>query len=165
MIGAEFLEKAACKPPDSIRLMLSCYTELQSLTDAINRGALWKFFTKSWEDDLLRGNVRQAFEQYELRSERDRLAEELRLADAQFAGQVNLKDRELEFQHHLLERSREVLELLPAGVMGVGDDGAIALANRCAHRLLGRRGKYPPGPGGTGGAAAGSAVALQTGRP
>lgn len=138
MIGAEFLEKAARKQPDSVRLMLSGYTELQSVTDAINRGALWKFLTKPWDDDLLRENVRQAFEQYELRTERDRLAEELRLANAQLAQQVNVKDRELEFQHHLLELSREVLEQLPAGVLGIGDDGVIALANRCAHHLLGQ---------------------------
>lgn len=145
MIGAEFLEKAARKQPDSIRLMLSGYTELQSVTDAINRGALWKFLTKPWDDDLLRENVRQAFEQYELRTERDRLAEELRLANVQLAQQVNVKDRELAFQHHLLELSREVLEQLPAGVLGVGDDGVIALANRCAHRLLGQTEGTLPG--------------------
>lgn len=136
MIGAEFLEKAARKQPDTIRLMLSGYTELQSVTDAINRGALWKFLTKPWDDELLRENVRQAFTQYELRAERDRLAEELRIANAQLSQQVILKDRELEFQHQLLELSRDVLEQLPAGVLGVGDDGVIALANRRAHRLL-----------------------------
>lgn len=145
MIGAEFLEHAAKKQPDTIRLMLSGYTELESVTDAINRGALYKFLTKPWDDDLLRENVRQAFEQHELRAERDQLAEALRVANAQLAQanaglvrQVSSQEHEIAFQQRLLEMSREVLEHLPAGVLGVGDDGVIALANQRAHQLLGR---------------------------
>lgn len=145
MIGAEFLEHAAKKQPDTIRLMLSGYTELESVTDAINRGALYKFLTKPWDDDLLRENVRQAFEQHELRAERDHLAEALRVANAQLAQanaglvrQVSSQEHEIAFQQRLLEMSREVLEHLPAGVLGVGDDGVIALANQRAHLLLGR---------------------------
>lgn len=143
MIGSEFLERAARKQPDSIRLMLSGYTELESVTNAINRGAVYKFLTKPWDDELLRDNVRQAFEQYELRAERDRLAEELRAANAQLARinlgleqQVSTQEHTLQFQQRLLELSREVLDHLPAGVLGVGDEGVIVLANRRAHQLL-----------------------------
>ncbi|MCW8918796.1 MAG: response regulator [Gammaproteobacteria bacterium] len=145
MIGSEFLEQAKQRQPETIRIMLSGYTELESVTNAINRGAIYRFLTKPWDDELLRENVRQAFEQYELRAERDRLAQELREANAQLAranlgleSRVATQGRELELHHRLLELSREVLEHLPVGVLGVGDDGIIAVANGRAHALLGQ---------------------------
>lgn len=143
MIGTEFLERAKALQPDAIRIMLSGYTELQSVTDAINRGAIYKFLTKPWDDELLRENIRQAFEQHGLRAERDRLAHELRIANEQLSAanqglerQMTAQGRELELEHRMLELSREVLEHLPVGVVGVGTDGVIALANTRAHELL-----------------------------
>ncbi|MET3131544.1 diguanylate cyclase (GGDEF)-like protein/PAS domain S-box-containing protein [Oxalobacteraceae bacterium GrIS 1.11] len=46
MIGADFLRAAKQLYPDTIRIMLSGYTELQSVTDAVNEGAIYKFLTK-----------------------------------------------------------------------------------------------------------------------
>lgn len=136
MNGSEFLAQAKMLQPETIRIMLSGYTELQSVTDAINRGAVYKFLTKPWDDELLRENIRQAFEQYELRAERDRLAAELRVANEKLERRVVHQGRELDLHHRMLELSREVLEHLPVGVLGVGDDGVIAVANTRAHELL-----------------------------
>ncbi|MBL0169084.1 MAG: hypothetical protein IPP85_19190 [Propionivibrio sp.] len=47
--------------PDTIRIVLSGYTELQSITDAINEGAIYKFLTKPWDDELIRANIAEAF--------------------------------------------------------------------------------------------------------
>ncbi|MDT4890848.1 hypothetical protein FQZ97_1278060 [compost metagenome] len=41
--------------------MLSGYTDLKSVTDAINQGAIYKFLTKPWDDDQLRAVIAQAF--------------------------------------------------------------------------------------------------------
>ncbi len=143
MTGSEFLERAKEKRPDTIRIMLSGYTDLQSVTDAINRGSIYKFLTKPWDDELLRENIRKAFEHYDLRAERDLLAEQLTEANKQLADanvglerQVAHQDIELELHHRILELSQDVLEHLPVGVIGVGDDGLIALANELAHHLL-----------------------------
>lgn len=144
MTGSEFLERAKDIRPDSVRIMLSGYTDLQSVTDAINRGAIYRFLTKPWDDELLRDNIRQAFEQYELRAERDRLANELQAMNAQSAefnqGRqqcVACHGQEIDQHRRLLELSREVLEHLPVGVLGVDDDGWIAVANPMATRLVG----------------------------
>lgn len=137
MTGTEFLSQVKEIYPDTVRIVLSGYTDLNSVTDAINRGAIYKFLTKPWQDDLLRENVQKAFEQYELRAENQRLTEELRQANEILSRQVVAQDRELGLHHHMLELSREILEYLPVGVMGIGDDGVIALANSCMHRLLG----------------------------
>ena len=54
MSGVEFLRQARAMYPETVRIVLSGYTELQSITDAINEGAIYKFLTKPWEDELIR---------------------------------------------------------------------------------------------------------------
>lgn len=75
--GTEFLRRVRQIHPDTVRIVLSGYTELKSVTDAINAGAVYKFFTKPWDDDLLRANIREAFQHYELARDNRRLIEEL----------------------------------------------------------------------------------------
>lgn len=61
MSGTELLSKVKEMYPDTVRIVLSGYTELQTVTDAINRGAIYRFLTKPWEDEQIRSNVRDAF--------------------------------------------------------------------------------------------------------
>jgi CheY-like chemotaxis protein len=61
MSGSEFLSRVKSLYPDTMRIVLSGYTELAALTDAINRGAIYKFITKPWDDDELREVIREAF--------------------------------------------------------------------------------------------------------
>ena len=53
--------------PDSVRILLSGYTDLDAVTDAVNQGELFKFLTKPWDDEKLLETVRDAFRQYESR--------------------------------------------------------------------------------------------------
>ncbi len=80
MKGVEFLRKAKQLHPDSMRIVLTGYTELKSVTNAVNEGAIYKFHTKPWDDDQLRDNVREAFRLFELKKERDSLLRELALS-------------------------------------------------------------------------------------
>ena len=61
MSGTEFLSRVRELYPQTIRIILSGYTELESVIDAINRGAIYRFFTKPWNDDALRTDIRAAF--------------------------------------------------------------------------------------------------------
>ena len=61
MTGTEFFARVRQLYPDTIRIILSGYTELASVLDAINEGAVYKFLTKPWEDEQLREQVREAF--------------------------------------------------------------------------------------------------------
>ncbi len=67
MSGTEFLNRVKGLHPDTIRMVLSGYADLQSITDAVNRGAIWRFLTKPWDDEALRKVVREAFREYDLR--------------------------------------------------------------------------------------------------
>ena len=69
MAGSEFLGIVKELYPDTIRIILSGYTDLDALTDSINRGAVYKFFTKPWDDTLLREQIRDAFRRNQSSSE------------------------------------------------------------------------------------------------
>jgi FixJ family two-component response regulator len=64
MSGTEFLSKVKEMYPDTIRIILSGYTGVESVLESINRGAIYRFYTKPWNDDELRDNVRLAFREY-----------------------------------------------------------------------------------------------------
>src|SRR5690606_13449371 len=51
MSGTEFLGRVKTLYPDTVRMVLSGYTDLATVTDAINRGAIYRFLTKPWNDD------------------------------------------------------------------------------------------------------------------
>lgn len=143
MSGSEFLSQVTALYPDTVRIMLSGYTDLASVTDAINRGAIYKFLTKPWEDDLLRDNVRQAFEHYEMAFENERLKRELTEANARLAAANQGLERRMEEtslesaqQITVLNVAHEVLDALPLGVLGVDDEGLVVVANRLAAGVL-----------------------------
>lgn len=71
MTGTEFLARVKQLHPHTVRIVLSGYTELKALTEAVNRGAIYQFLTKPWEDAALRGTVRQAFRMQERGQWRD----------------------------------------------------------------------------------------------
>ncbi len=150
MTGVEFLGKVRELYPDTVRVVLSGYTELSTVTDAINRGAIYKFLTKPWEDELLRANVEEAFQRYEMKMENVRLARELENANEELLRinhelelRVEDKTREIMRNLEVLQVSQEVLERLPVAVIGIGDDGVIAIANQSAHALFGEKGTLP----------------------
>ena len=64
MTGVELLARARKMYPKVVRMVLSGYTGLDSLTEAINRGEIYKFFTKPWNDAELIESVREAFGHY-----------------------------------------------------------------------------------------------------
>jgi EAL domain-containing protein (putative c-di-GMP-specific phosphodiesterase class I)/CheY-like chemotaxis protein len=65
MSGTEFLSRVKQMYPNAVRMVLSGYTDLQSVTDAVNRGAIFKFLTKPWIEEELAEAVRDAFVEFE----------------------------------------------------------------------------------------------------
>ncbi|HKJ07571.1 MAG TPA: EAL domain-containing protein [Gammaproteobacteria bacterium] len=65
MTGTEFLARVRELYPAIVRMVLSGYTDVKTVTEAVNRGQIYKFLTKPWDDDELRREVNAAFERYE----------------------------------------------------------------------------------------------------
>jgi diguanylate cyclase (GGDEF)-like protein len=66
MSGTVFLDRVKDLYPDTLRIVLSGYTDLGSIMDAINRGAIYRFYTKPWDNKVLRDNIREAFRHHAL---------------------------------------------------------------------------------------------------
>jgi response regulator RpfG family c-di-GMP phosphodiesterase len=64
MSGTELLARARTMHPKAVRMVLSGYTGVDSLTDAINRGEIYRFLTKPWDETELLNTVREAFRHY-----------------------------------------------------------------------------------------------------
>jgi len=71
MSGTEFLGRVRVLYPNTVRLVLSGYTDLATVTEAINRGEIYRFLTKPWNDDDLREHIRQAFQTHENQQQRN----------------------------------------------------------------------------------------------
>jgi len=68
MSGTEFLGRVRDLYPDTIRMVLSGYTDVTTITEAINRGAIYRFLTKPWNDEELREHIHAAFRAFERRA-------------------------------------------------------------------------------------------------
>ena len=61
MSGADFFDRIKDMYPDTLQIALSGRADVESLMDAINHGAIYRFFTKPWEHGALRDSIREAF--------------------------------------------------------------------------------------------------------
>lgn len=68
MSGTEFLSLTATQYPDIIRIILTGYTDVEDLVEAINAGKVFKYVTKPWEAEELKAVVRQALDTQDRKS-------------------------------------------------------------------------------------------------
>jgi two-component system response regulator HupR/HoxA len=80
MTGVELLRASQAIAPDALRIVLTAYTDVDSLMDAINTGHIYHFVAKPWDSNELLVVVRRAVERHALDRENARLREELELA-------------------------------------------------------------------------------------
>jgi two-component system response regulator HupR/HoxA len=81
MSGTEFLERSMALRPDAVRIILTGYTDIDAIVQAINTSRIYRYVTKPWESEELRLTLRRAVEAFHLVRENTRLVEELRQAN------------------------------------------------------------------------------------
>lgn len=143
MTGVDFLRVAKERHPATVRIVLSGYTELKSITDAINEGAIYKFLTKPWDDDQLREHIAEAFRHRELPNENNRLTSELKAANQELDQanrrlQVLLAAQSEKIQHDQarLVTVYELLEGIPVPMIGLDIEGFVAFVNSAAEQVI-----------------------------
>jgi response regulator RpfG family c-di-GMP phosphodiesterase len=142
MSGTEFLAKVKENHPEVIRIVLSGYTEVDSITESINKGHIYKFMLKPWNDQNVKLEIKQALEQYDLMQVNKTLHEkliekheELKKINENLEMLVKERTVDFEIQNQALELSRAILEDLPVPVMGISSEKIIVLINRKAEAL------------------------------
>jgi CheY-like chemotaxis protein len=123
MKGTEFLSKTVPDFPDTVRIILTGFTDVEDLVEAINAGQVYRYITKPWDPEELRHVVERASETYDLIKQQ---SEALHLAEKQSklmvtVGQLAAQGIE----------SGEVLKFLADGF------GQILNADACAILLVG----------------------------
>src|SRR5882724_9607933 len=114
MSGTEFLERSMAVRPDAVRIILTGYTDIDAIIQAINTSRIYRYVTKPWESEELRLTLRRAIETFHLTRENARLVEELRRANARLAVE-NAYLREVERPYDIVGDSpalRAVLDLI-----------------------------------------------------
>lgn len=75
--GIEFFESIIETHPEPIRILITGYTDINAVVDAINRGQVYKYLTKPWNEDDIRIFVNTAFEVFNLRRKNAELSKKL----------------------------------------------------------------------------------------
>ncbi len=144
--GIEFLAKTKKDFPDVIRTILSGYTDVDSITESINKGHIFKFFYKPWDENNLRLEIKQCLEQYELirknrelnelivkkNKELEIINDELVRINTNLESIVEERTKDLEIQNRALELFRAIIEDMPLPVIGISSDGMIVMRNKKA---------------------------------
>lgn len=143
MTGVEFLRNVKEIYPETVRMVLSGYTELNSVTDAINEGAVFRFLTKPWDDEKLRENIKEAFHYKELADDNRQLSlkvrtsnHELAIANRHLAEILQQKQQQITRDALSLDIVREVLQHTPVAVIGLDDANVVAFVNDAAMALF-----------------------------
>lgn len=137
MCGTELLKRVCQQWPHTIRIILSGYSEVSSILNAVNEGAIYKYLTKPWNDEELKLNIRRAVEQVALIDQNQSLLRRIEEQNHQLvAANEQLHQRATDAMFGL-SFTRELLNTISAGVIGVDTDGMVVGTNDRAAELLG----------------------------
>ncbi len=142
MSGTQLLAIVKDKYPDIIRIILTGHTDVDSITESINKGHIYKLFLKPWNDESLKLEIKQALKHYDTIQDNKILQqkvlsqyEELKRMNQALETLVQKRTHDLEIQNQALELSRAILEDLAVPVIGVGTEGIIVLTNKKARKI------------------------------
>ncbi|HKN87568.1 MAG TPA: response regulator [Nitrospiraceae bacterium] len=140
MNGIEFLEQAAPLCPDAFRMILTGYAEAHVLVEAVNRGQIYKILYKPFQEEDIKLTVRSGLEHHARNRENRVLLEELAQRNKQLAI-LNQKLKtglegtkaDLTISSTALGMAQQLLNEIPAAVIGMEPSGQIVFSNRLAN--------------------------------
>jgi len=83
MTGVEFLESILDEFPDPIRILLTGYTDMNAVIDAINKGKIFHYLTKPWNEEELDLTINRAYDVYKQKMEEKETNSKLSLTNEQ----------------------------------------------------------------------------------
>lgn len=112
MTGVEFLRASRRTNPDTIRILLTGYADIDAVVSAVNDGDIKYYLNKPWDNALLLSRVRESLEYYRMKRENARLAriisernKELKQINQQLSKKVRAQTEQLRVRNEGLQRS------------------------------------------------------------
>ena len=140
--GIQLLEWVRAHSPQTVRILMTGFAELEDAVDAINKGHVYFYLMKPCRAEELLTVLRNAAEKLRLERERERLVEQLRKLNLELEERVRERTKELEEANHLLQQHMHKLEMLAL------TDPLTGLLNRraiddVARKEISRHTRYP----------------------
>jgi sigma-B regulation protein RsbU (phosphoserine phosphatase) len=98
MTGVEFLEKIIPDYPDCIRMVLTGFSDVEAIIQAINKGRVYRYITKPWNREELKITIDRALEAYNLRQQNKDLVASLKEANETLEQKVIERTKQIELQ-------------------------------------------------------------------
>ena len=83
MTGVEFLESILDEFPDPIRILLTGYADMNAVIDAVNKGKIFHYLSKPWNEDELDLTINRAFEVYKEKMDEKEMNQKLSVSNEQ----------------------------------------------------------------------------------
>jgi class 3 adenylate cyclase/ActR/RegA family two-component response regulator len=117
MTGVQFLQRIP-GDQDNIRIILTGFTDMESIIEAINTGKIYRYITKPWDKDELKITIDNAVETVMLRRNNKKLIQELQFYNEQLEVKVMQRTLEIEKQKTIIEAAKAqsdslLLNILP----------------------------------------------------
>lgn len=89
--GVKFLQSILDEYPDPIRILVTGYSDMNAVKDAINKGQVYKYIEKPWDNDFMKMIIEKSYEVFCLRKENKELTEKLLRANEQLEFMLRQK--------------------------------------------------------------------------
>jgi CheY-like chemotaxis protein len=116
MSGVEFVSEVWRRHPNTVRMILTGFSDMDAIIQAINDGHVYSYITKPWEPDQLKQVMKQAIEHYKLTVENERLLADVQRANVFLAA---------------------VMDELDTGAIAVDSDDVVQAVNRPVREYMG----------------------------
>lgn len=83
MTGVEFLESIIDAHPEPMRILLTGYADMNAVIEAINKGKIFHYLTKPWNEEELEHTIQRAYDVYRLRKDEQELTQKLGVTNEQ----------------------------------------------------------------------------------
>ncbi len=108
--GVEFLESVIADYPETIRMILTGFSDVEAIIQAINKGRVYQYITKPWDADELKITIDNALESYRLKNENKQLISDLKDANRKLEDYALDLERKVEERTAEIQQQKEIIE-------------------------------------------------------
>lgn len=109
MTGIELL-KSLPEEPEMMRIILTGFSDIEAVIEAINSGKVFQYITKPWDKEKLKWTIDKAIETLGLKTYNKELVEQLKQANTSLERKVEERTREIAGQKEQIEEQKQLLE-------------------------------------------------------